>query len=272
MRLTEKQKKDFHAFIFTWWNDHRRDLPWRRTNDPYRILVSEIMLQQTQVPRVIPKYEEFLTLFPTVEALAAASTGAVLKAWKGMGYNRRALYLKKTAEAVVRDYQGKFPKGEEKLLKLPGLGKYTTRALLVFAYKTDVSMVDTNIRQILVQFFFDGLPQKEKEIEILADQLVPPGLSWEWHQALMDYGSLALVRKKSAKTKTKKTLAFKDTKRFFRGRILDELRDHPIEDRTLVKSFATRYHKPEEFLQAIIEDLIHDGLVARDHSRLSLPD
>lgn len=273
MRLTDSQIKEFQDIIFTWWRTHRRDLPWRKTHDPYKILVSEIMLQQTQVSRALPKFEEFLSLFPTVQALSHASTSDVLKAWKGMGYNRRALYLKKTAEAVVNEYGGVFPKDEAKLLKLPGLGKYTTRALLVFAYKSDVSMVDTNIRQIIVHFFFNDVPQKEKEVEEVADQLVPKGYSWDWHQALMDYGALELVRSKPrGKKQGTKKIPFKDTKRFIRGRIMDILRDESLSENKLLDSFQDEYKKPKEFIQSIIDDLIRDGLIVREYSRLRLPD
>jgi len=112
----------FRTMIFSFWEDNRRDLPWRHTRDPYRILVSEVMLQQTQVSRVLPKYEEFLSIFPDVASLAAASPARVLTVWKGMGYNRRALYLKRTAESVMKEHGGAFPSSEEELTKLPGLG------------------------------------------------------------------------------------------------------------------------------------------------------
>ena len=187
--LPLQRRKKFQAYIFAWWKTHRRDLPWRHTHDPYKILVSEVMLQQTQVSRVLPKYREFIQAYPTVKDLARASNSDVLKIWKGMGYNRRALYLKKAAEI------GEFPKSEGELVKLPGLGTYTARAILVFAYRKNVAMVDTNIRQIITHFFFHDAPQKDKIIQNIADQLVPKGKSWEWHQALMDYGALALEKK-----------------------------------------------------------------------------
>ena len=158
MKLSAKRIKFFQKSIFTWWNSHKRDLPWRHTRDPYWIMVSEVMLQQTQVLRVIAKYAEFIQAFPMVRDLAQASPADVLRIWKGMGYNRRALYLLRAAKAIVEIYHGKFPVSEEELIKLPGLGKYTARAILVFAYAQEVPLVDTNIRQIITHFFFDGEP------------------------------------------------------------------------------------------------------------------
>lgn len=275
MRVSKSEISRVHRIIFDWWKDNRRDLPWRETHDPYKILVSEIMLQQTQVSRALPKYQEFLANFPDIGALAHARTSEVLKVWKGMGYNRRALYLKKTAEAVVDTYQGIFPKTEEVLRTLPGLGRYTARAILVFAYKYDVAMVDTNIRQIIVHFFFGGKPQKEKVIEDIADQLVPPGLSWEWHQALMDYGALELSKLKRStprKKPTKKTVAFRDSKRFIRGKVLDELRTTSIDERALIEQFVKLYGKTEYYLQSILADLYSEGLIAKKGMMVSLPD
>ena len=192
MKIKTKQIKEFQLAIFSWWKLHKRDLPWRHTRDPYKILVSEVMLQQTQVSRVLPKYIEFIKQFPAVNELAQSSGAEVLRIWKGMGYNRRALYLQKAAQEIVHSYKGIFPKRESLLTKLPGVGTYTARAILVFAYKQDVAMVDTNIRQIITHFFFEDISQKPSVIQEVADKLVPPGKSWEWHQALMDYGALVM--------------------------------------------------------------------------------
>lgn len=260
MKLTEKQTKEFQNMIFDWWKDHARDLPWRRTRDPYRILVSEVMLQQTQVSRVLPKYPEFIEAFPTVEALAVASPAVILRLWKGMGYNRRALYLKRTANAVVRDYNGIFPKEESLLVKLPGLGIYTARALLVFAFEKDVAMVDTNIRQIITHFFYNDVPQSEKIIQKIADMLVPRGKSWQWHQALMDYGALALPKTKKIK---RKTMPFRESNRYFRGKIIDRLRTGAIKETVLLKEFTKK---------DLIDGLIKDGLVERSDTMLHLPE
>jgi A/G-specific adenine glycosylase len=217
------------------------------------------MLQQTQVTRVISKYREFIKAYPAASDLAKAPTTDVLRIWKGMGYNRRALYLKKAAAA------GEFPKNEKELMKLPGVGTYTARAILVFAYKHDVAMVDTNIRQTITHFFFNDTPQKEKEIENVADQLLPKGKSWEWHQALMDYGSLEMSskgRSASGRKKIKSSVPFKNSNRYYRGKLMDVLREGRRKEKSLQKDFS----------QSVIDGLLKDGLIVRSHGIISLPD
>lgn len=237
--------------IFSWWKDHRRDLPWRRTRDPYRILISEVMLQQTQVSRVLPKYVEFIKRYPTVNDLARASASDVLRIWKGMGYNRRALYLHKAAKIIV----------QQKGSKLPGVGNYTARAILVFAFEQDIAMVDTNIRQIITHFFFNDRPQKEKVIQAVADQLLPKSKSWAWHQALMDYGAIALPRNRPKRSRGT-PIPFRESNRYFRGRVVDALREGP---KSQVELFAiAKSH--------IIDSLLKDGLIARKGAVFTLPD
>lgn len=270
MRLTASRISKFQDLIFTWWKTHRRDLPWRKTHDPYKILVSEIMLQQTQVSRGLPKYIEFIEKFPTVKSLAAASTGEVLRMWKGMGYNRRALYLQRTAQKVVDEYKGIFPNNEQQLTTLPGLGTYTARAVMVFAFKIDIAMVDTNIRQIITHFFFNDVPQTEKVIQEIADRLVPKGKSWEWHQALMDYGALELKRNENRSVK-KKTKPFKETNRYFRGRILDLLREKSYTEPVLVEILCSKYGKDEQFYMGLMEKLVVEGLVTHKKDMWQLP-
>ena len=273
MNATPRSVRAFQEMIYLWWECNRRDLPWRRTRDPYRILVSEVMLQQTQVSRVLPKYEEFLYFFPDVYALAGATSAQVLRVWKGMGYNRRALYLKRAAESVVRIHHGEFPDDESSLMNLPGLGLYTARAIMVFAFEKDVAMVDTNIRQIIVRFFFKGVPQKEKLILETASMLVPKGKSWTWHQALMDYGALALPRSDAKTTPAKKVaVPFADTDRFIRGRILDMLRDDTRPEKQLISDIVKKYGRKKMQCRAIISGLIKDGLIVRTGNTLSLPE
>ena len=272
MRLSSARIRKFQTMILTWWKTHRRDLPWRKTHDPYKILVSEIMLQQTQVSRGLPKYIEFLRTFPTVESLADAKTSAVLRIWKGMGYNRRALYLQNTAKQIVSVYKGKFPKTEQELTALPGLGIYTARAVMVFAYKIDVAMVDTNIRQIITHFFFYDVPQTEKTIQEVADRLVPKGRSWEWHQALMDYGALELERN-AQRNKKKKAKPFKETNRYFRGRLLDLVVEKQSKETDLIAEMVAKFGKDREFMNLIIEGMCKDGLIVRSKTGIiSLPE
>lgn len=266
MKPTAANITKFQCKIFSWWKDNRRNLPWRYTHDPYHILVSEVMLQQTQVSRVLPKYDEFLYLFPDVYALAHASTTKVLKVWKGLGYNRRALYLKKTAEAIVADHYGEFSKSELELIKLPGVGTYTARAILVFAYKSDVAMVDTNIRQIIVHYFFEGVPQKEKDVQNVADAIMPKGKSWEWHQALMDYGAAHTFEHQK-----KMTTPFKSSNRYIRGKIIDLLRENEWNEKQLVLHVCDIYGRHEDVVCACITGLLRDGLAQKTNTSIHLP-
>ncbi len=274
--FSKEEIVSFQTHIFSWWETHKRDLPWRNTRDPYKILVSEMMLQQTQVSRVLPKYEEFLCCFPTVFALANASAGDVLRVWRGMGYNRRALYLKKTTEIIVQEYNGIFPREEQILRRFPGLGIYTTRAILVFAFEQDLAFVDTNIRQIIEQFFFHGVSQKESVIQSVADQLLPKGKAWEWHQALMDYGAIVSAKEKAKKReKSVKTSAipFRESRRFFRGRVIEYLRYRSWSETGLIREMMVKYGKNEVFHRSIVDDLISEGLIeCRDNGIISLPE
>lgn len=226
------------------------------------------MLQQTQVPRVLSRYAEFIEAYPTVYSLAKASTADVLKIWKGMGYNRRALYLKKAAQKIVDAYNGEFPESEKELVTLPGLGTYTARAILVFAFGQDIAAVDTNIRQIITHFFFRDIAQKPPVIQKVADRLVPLGESWEWHQALMDYGALEMPKLKVKKIKNSGGIPFKETNRFYRGKIMDLLREGNVRELDLQKKF----NKSAELLLSIIDGLVKDGLVERKKKVLRLPD
>lgn len=252
--------------IFTWWATHQRLLPWRETRDPYRIMISEIMLQQTQVSRALPKYEEFLARFPTVFALAQASTADVLRIWKGMGYNRRALYLKKAAEAIVSTHTGKVPDDEKTLSTLPGIGPYTAAAIAVFAFEKETIVIDTNIRQILLRLFFDDHPQPPAIIADVARQLLPAGKSWQWHQALMDYGALALPR--TPKKKSAPAIPFHQSNRFFRGRILDLLREKPYGQKEILQELHTTYQRPEAFFSDLINKLQDEELVTQTKNNL----
>ena len=165
----------FQKHILKWYKHNQRDMPWRQTRDPYKILVSEIMLQQTQVSRVLPKYAEFLQAFPTVETLAKAPEKKLLKVWSGLGYWRRARFLKATAKAVVRNHDGKFPKTPEELIKLPGIGPYTAGAVACFAFNNPQAFIDTNIRRVYLHFFFaDKKDVTDKEIMPIAQKAVWP--------------------------------------------------------------------------------------------------
>ena len=164
-----------------------RDLPWRNERDPWRILVAEVMLQQTQVERVIPKWIAFLDAFPTPRECAAAPLGEVLRLWQGLGYPRRARNLHATAAFVVEHHDGSLPDGLKDLLALPGIGPYTARAVLAFAFERDVAVVDTNIARILARTAGERLTLKAAQER--ADAAVPLGDGWAWNQVIMDLGA-----------------------------------------------------------------------------------
>ena len=182
------------ARLLSWGDAHRRDLPWRRTRDPWAVLVSEFMLQQTQAPRVVPRYDAFLRRFPTPTACAAAPVGDVIAEWSGLGYNRRAVTLHRCAAAVVERHGGAVPDSLADLLALPGIGPYTARAVLVFAFERDLGLVDTNAGRFLARAAA-GRPLGRVEAQVLADALVPRGQGWAWGQAVFDLGALVCVKR-----------------------------------------------------------------------------
>ena len=153
--LSPSRVRTFRQRIRRHYRENRRDLPWRRTRNPYRIFVSEIMLQQTQVGRVSAKYGEFVKRFPDFRALAQAPLHEVLTAWQGLGYNRRAVALKKTAVRVIEEFGGRLPSSERELRSLPGVGKYTAAALIAFVFNKPAVVIETNVRRVFVHFFFE---------------------------------------------------------------------------------------------------------------------
>lgn len=179
--------------LLGWWEAERRDLPWRATRDPWAVLVSELMLQQTQVARVEPRWHRFLERFPTPAACAAAGVGAVVEEWAGLGYNRRAVSLHGCAVAVIEHHGGRFPDGLDELLALPGIGPYTARAVLAFAFERDVAVVDTNVGRILARTA--GRTLGGREAQALADSLVPEGEGWAWNQAMLDLGATVCAKR-----------------------------------------------------------------------------
>ena len=190
-RLTAATIRTFRNTIYDHYHRHGRDLPWRRTRNPYRVLVSEIMLQQTQVDRVIEKYGLFLSSFPDFQTLAAASVKDVLRLWQGLGYNRRALGLKALAERVVTQHRGRLPSDPDKLIALPGIGKYTAGAVGAFAFNKPVVFMDTNIRRVFIHTFFkDQDLIEDAHILPLVEQTLDASDPRSWYNALMDYGAM----------------------------------------------------------------------------------
>lgn len=228
----------FKDFIWQFYHQHKRDFAWRETNNPYHILVSEIMLQQTQTHRVVAKYEQFIAAFPTIEALAHAPLRDVLSVWQGLGYYRRARFLHHSAQKVVEEYAGIFPQDQQMLKTFPGIGINTAGSICAFAFNQPTIFIETNIRAVFIHSFFAGrLDIADKEILPLVEATIDQENPREWYYALMDYGVflksriLNPSRKSAHYTKQSK---FEGSDRQLRAKILKlivdarSLSDHDI--------------------------------------------
>ena len=191
------RREQFRQSLLSWSAVHGRDLPWRRTRDPWAVLVSEVMLQQTQVARVVPRWHRFLNRFPTPAACAEAPVASVITEWSGLGYNRRAVQLHAAATAVAQRHHGQFPESLGELLALPGIGPYTARALLAFAFESHAGVIDTNAARVLARAAA-GRALRAAEAQVLADELVPQGRAWAWNQAMLDLGATICVKRAPA--------------------------------------------------------------------------
>jgi A/G-specific adenine glycosylase len=272
--------------VLAWGVPRLRDLPWRHTREPWAVLVSEVMLQQTQVSRVIPKWEAFLHAFPTSGACAAASLGDVLRLWQGLGYPRRARNVHAAAIEVER--LGGFPETLEGLLALPGVGAYTARAVLAFAFEADVAVVDTNVARVYARVL--GRRLTPGQVQAAADEHLPPGQSWEWNQCLMDLGAVLCrpwapacdvcpLHSRCAYRGTgddpaigsagvSRTQArFEGSDRQARGRLMKSLAVASIAtiDTALVMSVTA------DRAERLVAALVDEGLVVREGVRLRLP-
>jgi A/G-specific adenine glycosylase len=264
---------EFRRRVRRWTRTRERPLPWRGERDPYRICVSEVMLQQTQALRVVSFYEAFLARFPTEEALAASEAADVLRAWGSLGYPRRALNLWRTAQAVA--LRGGFPRDVEGLRTLPGIGPYTARAIATFAFDAPVGIVEANVRRVYERCF--GVA----DIQATADRFVPRGKAAAWNQAMIDLGaevcrprdprcSVCPVRTlcswDGAPTTRRSAPPFKTTARYARGRIVDALRDRPATRAELSRTT----HLEEVRLDDALDTLVIDGLIHKRRKRFVL--
>lgn len=241
----------------------RFSLPWRKTKDPYRILVSELMLQQTQVGRVVVKYEEFLKRFPTMESLARSPLSDVLRAWQGLGYNRRAKFLHLLAKEVVKDYKGKLPSSEEKLLQLPGIGRATASALMAFAFNRPTVYLETNVRSVFLHHFFpdaDGV--SDSELLPLIERAAVGQPSREWNWALLDYGSYIKTTHGNPNARSKhyaKQSKFVGSNRQVRGAVLRALEKSAMGKVYLMAQLQFDRVKTEK----VLRDLLSEGLISK---------
>jgi A/G-specific adenine glycosylase len=246
--------------LIAWYEENARDLPWRRTRDPWRILVSEVMLQQIQVKRVVPFYEAFVERFATPRALAEAPLAEAIRAWGDLGRYRRVVNLHRTARILLEEFGEEVPSDPEELVKLPGIGPYTAGAVACFAFEEDAAFLDTNARRVLHRLFFGAeVPEptaKDKQLLSLAEALVPRGRGWEWGQAVIEFGALRCTARKptcescplmnlcAARPTIRAKLAtlpraekaarrYEGSNRYHRGRALAALREAPGEGMTL---------------------------------------
>lgn len=271
--IDEAARRAFQAQIWDYYQRHgRHDLPWRQAENgfnPYHILVSEVMLQQTQVSRVLPKYRQFLERFSTPEALAAVPLGDVLRVWSGLGYNRRAKYLHQAAQQIVENYGGVFPRTVLELTGLPGIGQGTAGAILAYAFNEPVAFVETNIRTVFIHHFFhDQTGVADKAVLALVNQTLPePGKSREWYWALMDYGSYLKKAEGNPNHRSRsysKQSKFNGSRRQIRGQILRLLGGAPMSRRLLMHQVA------DERVGEVVDQLIAEGLVLKQGRSLSL--
>ncbi len=291
-----RRKTNVAKSILRWYRTNARTLPWRNIRDPYKVLVSEIMLQQTQVSRVLEKFSEFIKRFPSLGALSRARQSSVVRAWRGMGYNNRAIRLRQIARILVKEFRGTIPAGVDALLQLPGVGPYTAHALASFVGKAHVPVVDTNVRRVLARLF----PTEAKRMTDwdLAWLTLPRGNAYNWNQALMDFGatvctfaapkciscplkqSCPSAFKKSEKRKTgAKVEPGKNgiPNRIYRGRIIEILRGLPrnagLHFSALGQNVLTGYgERDAAWLRRILSALERDGLVMRKKNIVALAD
>ena len=287
------RREQIREVLMSWFRENGRDLPWRRTRDPWRVLVSEVMLQQIQVKRAIPFYERFLARFPTVEALAEAPLGEAIRVWEDLGRYRRVVYLHRTARIVMSELDGSIPSDPAELLKLPGVGSYTAGAVACFAYERDAAFLDTNMRRVLHRIFFglnSATSARDGELLKIAMELVPPGRGWWWNQALMETGALLCTARsprcdgcplrEGCRAREEATSVgwprrerknpphrYEHSNRYYRGRVLAELREvshagrEGIELRELGRRIKQEFDERDpSWLHAAVESLCKDGL------------
>jgi A/G-specific adenine glycosylase len=269
--LTTKSINNFRQTIYQYYAEQRREMPWRVSRDPYHILVSEIMLQQTQVGRVLAKYEEFTSRFPDFHSVSKAPLQEILEVWQGLGYNRRALALQKTCRLVVSEYGGVLPNSVEKLQTFPGIGPATAGAICAFAFNQPTVFIETNIRRVFIHFFFrhkDGV--KDKEILPLVEATLDTRSPRLWYHALMDYGAMLKNEEYNPNRRSahyNRQAPFRGSNREIRGLILKTLLEKPdLTEGELIRSVD----KNPERVRPIITQLRKEGFLVRAGNRLKI--
>ena len=263
-KLSSTQKKQFVSAVWSYYDQNRRSFAWRNTTNPYHIVVSEIMLQQTQTERVKSKYDHFITVFPTLESLAQASLPLLLATWQGLGYNRRALALQLLAQRIVSQYNGIIPDEPSILQTFKGIGAATASSICAFAFNRPTLFIETNIRAVYIHhFFFDQVDVKDTDLMPLIEQTVDQKDPRNWYYALMDYG---VMLKKEHKNPSRRSAhhsvqsKFEGSDRQVRGAILEILIDIPYVTQDDFKQSIPR--KPEK-IEQILGDLEREGFITQ---------
>lgn len=275
MKFSAKKKELFKKAVWDYYHDHaRNNLPWRTHTDPYSVWISEVMLQQTQVDRVIVFFKNWMKQFPTVKKLATASQVDLLRAWKGLGYNSRALRIKRAAEIIMQDHKGVFPKTYEAILELPGIGPYTAGAISAFAYNQAVTMIETNIRRVYLHHFYkDEANIHDKQLLEIINQTIDHHNPREWYWALMDYGAhlgktIPNPNKKSRHYTVQKK--FKGSDREIRGKVLELLLNKKKQSIERLGIQLQEITSDRERVEKIIDQLDHEGFLTVNNGNVIL--
>lgn len=266
-RLSTPCVRAFRAVILNYFRRHARSFPWRDTTDPYRIMVSEVMLQQTQTPRVAERFPAFLEKFPDIRALADAPLASVLAEWQGMGYNRRAAYLHRAAQVIRDVHGGTVPETAPELAELPGIGMATAEAITAYAYNHPAVYIETNIRTVFIHFFFSDVHDvRDSDILPLVSQTLPRRSARRWYAALMDYG--VMIKKHFGNPGRRsahhqKQSRFEGSHRQKRGRILKHLLSG---EGGTAAAIASALDMEPELTTRILADLTREGLIRCDET------
>jgi A/G-specific adenine glycosylase len=275
---------DLHARVFSWVTPRLRQLPWRDERDPWKILVSEIMLQQTSVQRVLGKWEAFIAEFPTTHTCAEAELGHVLRLWQGLGYPRRARNLHNASRVIVSEHSGRVPRLLDELMALPGVGPYTARAVMAFAFEDDVAVVDTNIARVLRRLTGESL--SPRSTQVVADEVLPEGESWLWNQAMMDLGATVcrprplcaqcpvqyvcewrgLGVDPAERPASTRQARFEGSDRQARGRLMKAL----VSGSVLIGDVSEAMGRSPDVSMRLVDALVEEGLIRRSGDELHL--
>lgn len=273
--LSIDQIEQFQKLIYDFYAQHKRDFIWREEVTPYKILISEVMLQQTQTARVVPKFENWLTQFPDFATLAQASNHDVLSAWQGLGYNRRGLALKKIAEIVISHHDGQLPSDPITLQTFPAIGPNTAGSICAFAFNMPIVFIETNIRTVYTHSFFEGQSEiTDKQLLPLIEQTIDTNNAREWYYALMDYGvhlKSQLPKINSASKHYAKQSRFEGSKRQVRGAVIKILTQLKVVDyETLLELLIFELPENKQDHNQIIKSLVDEKIIYNHHNLLSL--